>query len=147
MLIIDMATKPRAKPEGKQLPPGLATLGGHLMDAIFSDTMAADLELLDRTNELISEIPSERAQALGLRTIETCHLSPSIPLETFVPDNYCKMPVASRILMKFLGISPKEDAGITSYLLFEPDYIQALMSLGYDDAHKNEQNLRKFLHL
>lgn len=47
--------------------------------------------------------------------------------------------------MRLIGISPRDDAAITSYILFEPAYIHALIELGYQDALEKEAILRNFL--
>jgi NTE family protein len=55
------------------------------------------------------------------------------------------MPPMTRALMRLTGLSPRDDAAITSYILFEPAYINALIELGYHDALEQETILRNFL--
>ncbi len=73
------------------------------------------------------------------------HLAPSTPFEPLVEQYYCHMPIAVRSLMRFLGISPIDDASITSYLLFEPKYINHLIDMGYQDAQNRRSDLTAFL--
>lgn len=145
ILIIDSAPKHMTPPSGLSPAPGLATLAGHLMDAIFADTLSADLEHLDRMNTLVSGMKPKEATRLSLRHVNAFHLSPSIPFEPLVEKYYCHMPIAARCLMKLLGISPLEDAVITSYLLFEPKYVNALIEMGYQDAQDSQKRLMAFL--
>lgn len=146
ILIIDSAPKPITPPSGLSPAPGLATLAGHLMDAIFADTLSADLEHLNRMNTLVFAMKAEEAKRLSLRHVNAFHLSPSTPFEGLVEKYYCHMPIAARCLMKLLGISPLEDAVITSYLLFEPTYINALIEMGFQDAQDTQSTLMAFLH-
>ncbi|MCG7498632.1 patatin-like phospholipase family protein [Vibrio sp. Of7-15] len=129
-------------------PPGLAEIGGHLMDTIFSDTLEADIEHLHNLNHMIEKVPdAKESRDPALKHIDVFQLSPSKPFEPLAKKYYLQMPVQVRLLMKLLGISPKEDASITSYLLFEPDYIQALIQLGYQDALNKKRKIQKFLEI
>ena len=147
ILIIDLINQQDSEPDHRQAP-GLATLGGHLMDTIFSDTLAADLENLSRTNALLGELahhPDPASRHNGMRQIDHIHLSPSQSFEPLAQRFYSHLPPTTRALMRLIGISPKNDAAITSYLLFEPAYIRALIQMGYDDTQEKESELRTFL--
>lgn len=141
ILIIDLSTGLPEPQQGPPIAPGLASLSGHLMDAIFADTLSADLENLNRMNQIIGNISVKQARDLNLRHVETLHLRPSSPFEPLVEKYYCDMPVAVRALMRFLGISASEDASITSYLLFEPKYINHLIDMGYQDAQNQRSDI------
>ena len=145
IFIIDAAPHEKPPNPGLACAPGLATIGGHLMDAIFADTLSADLEHLDRMNTLISSMKENEATRLSLRKVNAFHLSPSLSFEPLVEKYYSSMPIAVRSFMKLIGISPLEDAVITSYLLFEPDYINMLIKTGYQDAQDNKTPLTLFL--
>lgn len=145
ILILDLAPKQQTISVGLSQAPGLATLAGHLMDAIFADTLSADLEHLQQMNHIISSLSAENAQKMSLRQIDTFHLSPSVSFGSLVEKYYCHMPIAIRSLMRLLGISPIDDAAITSYLLFEPKYINKLIDIGYQDAQDEKARLLAFL--
>ncbi|MDD1783741.1 patatin-like phospholipase family protein [Enterovibrio sp. ZSDZ35] len=145
VLIIDLAPKQAPPTPSIIHAPGLATLGGHLMDAIFADTLSADLEHLDRMNMLVESLDKKAADKLALRQVDAFQLSPSSPFEPLVERYYCHMPIAVRSLMRILGISPIDDAAITSYLLFEPKYINHLIDMGYQDAQNLRSDLIGFL--
>lgn len=123
ILIIDLINQKLDSPDHTRAP-GLAALGGHLMDTIFSDTLTADLENLSRINALIDSLPEAKTKQ-KLRKIEHIHLSPSQSFEQLARKYYCHLPPMTRGLMQLIGISPKDDAAITSYILFEPAYIHA----------------------
>ncbi|MFC1507644.1 patatin-like phospholipase family protein [Pseudomonadota bacterium] len=144
ILIIDLINQ-KVSERDHTKAPGLASLGGHLMDTIFSDTMTADLENLSRTNTLIQALPEHEQQRLQLKKVDHVHLSPSQSFELLAQKYYCHMPPMTRALMRLAGISPRDDAAITSYILFEPDYIHALIDMGYQDALEQETILRNFL--
>ncbi|MGF1726013.1 patatin-like phospholipase family protein [Photobacterium nomapromontoriensis] len=144
ILIIDLINQKQEETDYTRAP-GLAALGGHLMDTIFSDTLAADLENLSRTNSLLMDLPASIRKKRELRHIEHIHLSPSQSFEPLAQRYYNHLPPMTRALMRLTGISPKDDSSITSYILFEPAYIQALIQMGYEDTQEKEVILRKFL--
>ncbi|MDO6544844.1 patatin-like phospholipase family protein [Photobacterium sanguinicancri] len=144
ILIINLINQ-KIEPSEHIQTPGLATLGGHLMDTIFSDTLTADLEHLDRTNRLLQTLPTTARENLNMKVVEHIHLFPSQSFEPLAQDNYCYLPPMTRALMRMIGISPQDDAAITSYILFEPGYIKSLIQLGYEDALRQEVELRNFL--
>ncbi|WP_239686039.1 hypothetical protein [Photobacterium swingsii] len=115
------------------------------MDTIFSDTLTADLEHLDRTNRLLQTLPNDARAKLNMKVVDHIHLFPSQSFEPLAQDNYCYLPPMTRALMRMIGISPQDDAAITSYILFEPSYIKSLIQLGYEDALSQEVKLRNFL--
>ncbi|KDM90147.1 patatin-like phospholipase family protein [Photobacterium galatheae] len=144
ILIIDLINQ-RLKPRDPTQAPGLGMLTGHLMDTIFSDTMAAELEHLEYTNNLLHKLPEAERETMATKAVETLHLFPSQSFEPLAQAFYHHMPLATRSLMRLLGISPKDDSALTSYILFEPNYIHALIHLGYVDAQEREGELRSFL--
>ena len=115
------------------------------MDTVFSDTLTADLEHLSRTNELLQALPASEQQKINMKIVEHIHLFPSQSFEPLARKYYCHMPPMTRALMHLTGLSPKDDAAISSYILFEPAYINALIELGYHDALEQETILRNFL--
>ncbi|MEL6115449.1 patatin-like phospholipase family protein [Photobacterium sp. SP02] len=144
ILIIDLINQ-RLRPQDPTQAPGVGMLTGHLMDTIFSDTMAAELEHLEYTNTLLSKLPDDERRKMAVKSVDTLHLYPSQSFEPLAQAFYHHMPLAARSLMRLLGISPKDDAALTSYILFEPNYIHALINLGYLDAQERESELRSFL--
>ncbi|WP_235869539.1 patatin-like phospholipase family protein [Veronia nyctiphanis] len=145
VLCIDLGASNGEEARGLSHAPGLAALGGHLMDAIFADTLSADLEHLHRMNTITDALPAEKAQELELRKVEPFYLAPSMPFEPIAQECYAKMPLATRGLMRILGLSPVNDATITSYLLFEQEYIRQLIDMGYKDAQNRQSELMCFL--
>ncbi|WP_413110908.1 patatin-like phospholipase family protein [Thaumasiovibrio sp. DFM-14] len=144
ILIIDLIHSSVA-PVTTESPPGLAQLGGHLMDTIFSDSLEADLNHMHHLNTFIAGLSPQSRQDCPLKHIDALHLSPTRPFDTLARQYYCHMPLAARLLLQAIGISPKKDAAITSYILFEPNYIQALIQRGVEDTLERETEIRLFL--
>ncbi|OOE98227.1 Patatin [Salinivibrio sp. MA351] len=145
ILILDLTTGIRQSAQINHAAPGLAMLGGHLMNAIFADTLSADLEHLQRLNQVASALTPSQQQQLGLRHIDVLHLRPSEPFEPLAKRFYPHMPIALRSLLKLLGINAGQDATLASYLLFEPAYLRQLIDIGYRDAHNHQSDILSLL--
>ncbi|WP_116644715.1 patatin-like phospholipase family protein [Salinivibrio sp. HTSP] len=145
ILILDLTTGIRRPEQIKHTAPGLAMLGGHLMNAIFADTLSADLEHLQRLNQVASALSPDQKERLGLRHIDVLHLRPSEPFEPMANRYYSHMPLALRSLLKLLGINASQDATFASYLLFEAAYLRQLIDIGYRDAHNHQSEILSLL--
>ncbi|OOF10880.1 MULTISPECIES: patatin-like phospholipase family protein [unclassified Salinivibrio] len=145
ILILDLTTGIRTAGNIDPSAPGLAMLGGHLMNAIFADTLSADLENLQRMNQIHLALNDAQRHQLGLRKVNVLHLRPSVPFEPVAKRFYRHMPFAARALLRFLGINASQDATFASYLLFEPAYLRQLIDIGYQDAQNHRSQILSLL--
>ncbi|MCL1066476.1 patatin-like phospholipase family protein [Shewanella olleyana] len=127
--------------------PKTATIAGHLLDTIFSDTLNSDLERLERINTTLALIPEADAKLINLRKIDTLVIKPSEDLSEIAARYFKELPLAIRILLKFFGIDCETDSSIVSYLLFEKAYTSALIELGYQDAMTEIDTIKEFFNL
>lgn len=135
------------KHNNKQLKhyPSTASIVGHLLDTIFSDTLNSDLERLQRINNTINLIPEEKRADYSLRNIDTLVLRPSKDLAEIAARYYYHMPFAVRILLRAFGINQHSESSVISYLLFEQAYTKALINLGYQDTLAKLDEVLQFL--
>jgi NTE family protein len=136
----------RGAPDAK-VWPSLAQIAGHMLDAIFIDTLDMDLERLQRVNQTISQIPAERRtnDARGLRTIETLIIRPSRWMDVIAEAHAKELPRTMRLLMHRVGVLEPNGARVLSYLLFERGYCRRLMHMGFTDAMTQRSNILSFL--
>jgi NTE family protein len=127
--------------------PKTATIAGHLLDTIFSDTLNSDLERLTRINTTLGLIPEENRRDLSLRPIKTLVIKPSEDLSQIAARFYQDMPYAVKALLKLMGLERQSDSSIVSYLLFEKSYTSALINLGYSDAMAQINEIKSFFTL
>jgi NTE family protein len=127
--------------------PSLAHIAGHVLDAIFIDTLDMDLERLQRINQTINLIPAEvRAQdRVGLRTVDTLVLRPSESLDRIAGRCAHALPRTIRYLMRGLGAMKPNGARALSYLLFEGAYCRQLLRLGIADGMAQRASILSFL--
>jgi NTE family protein len=127
--------------------PKTATIAGHLLDTIFSDTLNSDLERLTRINTTLGLIPEENRRDLSLRPIKTLVIKPSEDLSLIASRFYQDMPYAVKALLRLMGLERQSDSSIVSYLLFEKSYTSALINLGYSDAMAQIDEIKTFFNI
>jgi NTE family protein len=129
------------------LYPSLAQIAGHALNSIFLDSLAVDIERLERINKTLQCIVPERARALGisLRPIDVLVIYPSQPLERIAARHVHHFPRAVRFLLRAVGAMNRNGSNLASYLLFESSFTRALIALGYEDTMARANEVRAFL--
>ena len=129
------------------LYPTLAQVAGHVMNSIFLDSLAVDIERLERINRTISAVPQERLRQLGLTLhhVDVLVMTPSEPLDAIAVRHVRNLPGPIRFLLRTVGAMRRGGANLASYLLFEQGYCRELISLGYHDTMKRRDEVEAFL--
>lgn len=129
--------------------PSLAQIAGHALSSIFLDSLAVDIERMQRINRTLSLIPPDiRDNAdIPLRPIRTLIISPSERLERIAAENAKSLPWAMKMMLGGIGGMNRRNGTLTSYLLFEKPYTRALIDLGYADTMARSQEVGDFLDL
>lgn len=127
--------------------PSLAQIAGHALSSIFLDSLAMDLERMGRINRTVEALPDEtrRERGITLRPIDVLVISPSQRLDDLAARHARSLPWAVRTLMRGVGAMNRNGGALTSYLLFEKSYTQALIELGYDDTMARRGEVTAFL--
>lgn len=145
---VEQPREPVITKENNPHPPTSATIAGHLLDTIFSDTLQSDLERITRINHTLTYIPPEIGEnQLGLKHIETLVINPSHDFNSMALEFYHKLPISIRLLLKSIGVNSSSESSLVSYLLFEKNYCQQLIKLGFNDALQKESEIKSFLSL
>ncbi len=127
-----------SKPEAKPSP---AALGALVLNSLFAESLDSDVEHLERLNAIT---PDQREGSFGMRKIEMLVIRPSEDLGEMATYFRKKMPSLVRFLLRGLGSERDKASDILSYLLFVPEFLEALVDLGYQDARAEDQRLRQF---
>jgi NTE family protein len=127
--------------------PTLAQVAGHVMNSIFLDSLAVDIERLERINRTISAVPVERLRKLGLTLhhVDVLVMTPSEPLDAIAVRHVRNLPWTIRFLLRTVGAMRRGGANLASYLLFEQGYCRELIALGYQDTMKRREEVEAFL--
>jgi NTE family protein len=129
------------------LYPSLAQIAGHALNSIFLDSLAVDIERLQRINKTLLCVSPERAEEVGLklRPIDVFVLQPSQAIERIAARYVQHFPRAVRFLLRAVGAMNRNGSNLASYLLFEAPFTRALIELGYDDTMARRPEMMAFL--
>ena len=123
--------------------PGMGAIAGHAMASVFHDTLQADVEQAQRVTQTLRQLPREVAAVLPYRAVEVLAIQPSQSLDALAQAHAPALPRAVRRALG--GLSAHRGGGaLASYLLFEPGFVQALISLGEQDAFARKEELLAF---
>lgn len=133
--------------------PPLAQICGVFLNAIFLDHLDADLDHLQRMNELIESYggggapPAEPGAGPSepMRPVTPLVVSPSEDLALVAQRFAHRMPLLVRYVLEGLGTPDAQSADLMSYLLFDSAYTRALIDIGYRDAHARIDEIEAFL--
>jgi NTE family protein len=130
-----------------EIYPSVAQIAGHVMNSIFLDSLAVDIERLERINRTISAVPQEAMRKMGLTLhhVDVLVLTPSEPLDQIAIKHVRHLPYPIRMLLRSIGAMRRGGANLASYLLFEQGYCRELIQLGYNDTLKRRDEVEAFL--
>jgi NTE family protein len=123
-------------------PPPVQVMGV-LLNSIFLDLLDHDAVRLDRLNRLIANMPDERRGDLS--TIRLLTLRPSSDLGKMASKFEARLPMAFRFLTRGLGTKETRSPDFLSLIMFQPDYLRALIDLGERDAEARVGEIEAFL--
>ena len=122
------------QPVRSSLYPSVAQIAGHALNSIFLDTLAHDIDGLERINRTIGLFAPEKRHLFPFKKVEVLVIAPSEPLERIAARHVRELPRTIRFLLGAVGGTRKSGSNLASYLLFEPGFCGALIELGYRDA-------------
>jgi NTE family protein len=113
-----------------------------MLNAAFLDAIDQDAAQLGRINRMLARIPGGRHREL--RTIQTLVLRPSQDLGRLAADFEVKLPRAFRFLTRGWGTRETRSPDFLSLLMFQSDYLRALMEIGDQDAQARLGEIQAF---
>ena len=126
--------------------PSFAQIAGHALNSIFLDSLAVDIERLERINRTVRLIPPDRLSdsATQLRPVKVLFITPSQPIERIAARFLHELPATVRFVLKPTGALNRSGSNLASYLLFEQSFCRALIDLGYQDTISREAEIKEF---
>ena len=134
---------PRTMPPHR--PPSLGSIAGHAMASVFHDTLHNDVEQLERHHARWQALPENLRSAWPLPPASVLALHPSASLDALAQAHVQELPTELHRVLDGLGALSGGGAALSSYLLFEPGFIAALMQLGAADVMARRAEFLAFL--
>lgn len=125
----------------------IADIAGELLNAIFMDTLEADIERVKRINRTVYLGFENKKIQVGeslLRPLDLLVIEPSQDLSELAAQHYPKLPFMFRHLLKGIGASQERGQDLLSYLAFDTSYTKPLVELGRQDAFARKEEIKKF---
>lgn len=114
-----------------------------LLNAVFLDQLDQDANRMELVNGLLARMPeSERG---SLRLVDLVLLRPSEDLGRLASRFEPRLPKAFRFMTRGLGTRDTASPDLLSLLMFQPDYIRALIEVGERDAEARHQEIAALL--
>jgi NTE family protein len=126
--------------------PRLPHILEHVINGMFIDVIENDIEKAEIINSLLARSPDAEliAKEMNLRSIETLAINPSEPIDEIAIKYIHKLPGP---IKQFFGLNKEPVEGgvsLASYLLFDGDFMNELIQLGYKDAKKQAKQVDEF---
>ena len=137
----------QAEREHSSTYPTLAQIAGHVLSSIFLDSLAVDIERMQRINQTLAAVPDEvkRLGTIPLRAIRSLVISPSERLDFLAARHAKSLPWPVRALLRGVGAMRRRGGALASFLLFESAYTRVLIDLGYQDTMARRDEVVAFL--
>jgi len=124
--------------------PSLAQIAGHAMSSIFLDSLAVDIERLNRINKTLSMLPQQYLDQTPLKPVELLVIAPSERLDAIAARHTASLPAPIRTMLSGIGATETRGSALASYLLFESSYTCELIALGQRDTHARKDDVLAF---
>jgi len=129
--------------------PSLAQVVGVLLNVMFLDHLATDLEHLERLNHLLTSglvVQPDVEDNERIRPLAALVITPSIALSDVASHHKRDMPYLLNYFVSSLGRDAASCADLMSYLLFTSNYTRDLAEIGYHDANERIDEIEDFLY-
>lgn len=124
--------------------PSIAQIAGHAMSSIFLDSLAVDIERLNRINATLSILPEADRRKTQLRPVEMLIIAPSERLDVIATRHVMSLPLPVRTMLSGIGATDTKGGALASYLLFEASYTSELIELGQHDTFLRREDVLSF---
>ena len=124
----------------------IGEIAGTILNGLFFDSLDADIDRMQRVNRTLAVMSLEELQQLPdqLRKIPILNLKPTEEMADLPECEMTTLPATLSYLLRGIGVTPHKGKDLLSYLSFEPDYIQSLLNLGYEDTIRKKDDVLDF---
>ena len=134
----------RKKEDKQREYPSSSHLLGYAFDILFNDNLDADIERLTRINTLLEMASPTNRKDTKYKKIDILVLQPSKDICEIASQHNHEIPRGLKVTLQFMS-GGNNDGRVSSYMMFEPQYIRELIELGYNDTIKRKSEIQMFL--
>ena len=127
--------------------PSIGAIAGHSLSSMFYSALDTDIAQVHKINHAIDQLDSPHREKTGFRRIETLLSNPSFSIQDLAEKYARTLPKPIYTLIKVIGGTSGAGAEIVSYLLFEKEFLSALIDLGKEDAYSRKDEILEFFNL
>lgn len=133
-------------PAGTVSSVSLGEIAGTILNGLFFDSLDADIDRMQRVNRTLAVMSSEELEMLPdrLRKIPILNLKPTEEIANLPECEMTTLPATFSYLLRGIGVTPHKGKDLLSYISFEPNYMQSLLKLGYEDTIRKKDDVLDF---
>ncbi len=121
--------------------PQISQIGGVMMNAIFLDSLEADVERLEKVNTIVEMMGPKSPW----KYIPILSLRPSRDLGEMTEQLGNRLPLVLRYFLQGIGVSGQSGLDLLSYLAFDSSYTSQVVELGYEDTMAKKNLILSFI--
>lgn len=131
---------PQSHP-GAQLYPSPSRIFGYMLNSLFFDSVDGDVERILHINDILKHGTSPHE---NVKKIEILWIRPSIDIGLLAERLSSNLPKGIKYLLSGIG-NKSEYAELASHIMFESEYTQKLISLGFTDTKAIGEKIKEFI--
>jgi len=144
ILVIGVGFRGDARHRGSVGYPSLGAIAGHTLASVFYSALEADIDQALRITQAVKTLPLELRSKFPFRPLNILSIMPSQSINALAEKHAQSFPRPIWHLLRALGGTRGAGAALSTYLLFEQPFIQALIELGRKDALAKRAELAAF---
>lgn len=117
---------------------------GQMLNALFLDNLDRDMRQITHINQAVQCLPATEQERLNWRHVDVLDIRPSRDLGEMALQHKAVFGGMMRFLLRSMG-GLSQSGDIMSFLMFDGEFCQQLMELGYDDAQEKKQAIIDFI--